>query len=115
MSTDIKLSKVQISKIIKSGGYFGSWLANLGKNSLANVAISLASDNLPGLVSNLKSNAINTFERKISGEGAVGAGKGFTLFILNEDVNDTIKIIKWLEDLGVIIETVKHEIKKTRR
>ena len=32
MSTDIKLSKAQISKIIQSGGSFGSWLANLGKN-----------------------------------------------------------------------------------
>ena len=31
MSTDKKLSKVQISKIIQSGGSFGSWLANLGK------------------------------------------------------------------------------------
>ena len=31
MSTDIKLSKAQISKIIQSGGFFGSWLANLRK------------------------------------------------------------------------------------
>ena len=42
MSTDIKLSKAQISKIIQSGGSFGSWLANLGKKALANVAIPLA-------------------------------------------------------------------------
>ena len=27
MLTDIKLSKAQISKIIQSGGSFGSWLA----------------------------------------------------------------------------------------
>ena len=38
-------------------------------------------------------------------------GKGFTLFILNEGINDIIKIIKPTEDLGVT-ETVKHEIKK---
>ena len=31
MSRDIKLSKAQISKIIQSGVYFGSWLNNLGK------------------------------------------------------------------------------------
>ena len=31
MSTDIKLSKTQISKIIQSGGSFGSSLGNLGK------------------------------------------------------------------------------------
>ena len=32
--TDIKLSKAQISKIIQSGGSFGSWLGNLGKKAL---------------------------------------------------------------------------------
>ena len=31
MSLDIKPSKTQISKIIQSGGSFGSWLADLGK------------------------------------------------------------------------------------
>ena len=41
----------------------------------------LARENLPGLVSNLTSNAIKKFERKISGKGAFRAGKGFTLFI----------------------------------
>ena len=39
----------------------------------------LARDNLPGVVNNLALNAINKFERKISGKGAVRAGKGFTL------------------------------------
>ena len=42
ISTDIKLSNAQISKIIQSGGSFGSWLANLGKKSLSNVVIPLA-------------------------------------------------------------------------
>ena len=118
MSTDIKLSKTQISKIIQSGGSFGSWLGNLGKKVLTNIAIPLARDNLPGLVSNLTSNAINKFDRKIRGKGAVRAGKGFTLFVLNEDMND-VKIIKSLEDSSVLIdgvtETVKHEMKKQER
>ena len=43
-------------------------------------------------------------------------GKGFTLFISNEDMNDIIRIIKSLEDLAVLIdevnETEKREIKK---
>ena len=34
MSTDIKLIKAQISKIIQSGGSFCSWLGNLGKKAL---------------------------------------------------------------------------------
>ena len=71
MSTDIKLSKAQISKVIQSG----SWLGNLGKKSLTNIVILLARDNLLGLVSNLSSNAINTFERKVSRKGGVRAGK----------------------------------------
>ena len=57
-------------------------VANLGKKALTNVAIPLARDNLPGLVSNLTSNAINKIKRKISGKGALRAGKVFTLLIL---------------------------------
>ena len=116
MSTDIKLSKAQISKIIQSSGSFGSWLGNLGKKALTNVAIPLARENLPGLVSNLTSSAINNFAKKVSGKGAVRAGKGFTLFIFNEDMNGNIIIIESLEDSVVLIdgvtETVKDEIKK---
>ena len=52
MSTDIKLSKVQIFKIIPSGGSSDSWFGNLGNKSLTNIAIHLAKNNLPGLVSN---------------------------------------------------------------
>ena len=89
MSIEIKLNKAQISKIIQSGGSFGSWLGNLGKKALTNIAIPLARDNLPGLVSNLTSNAINKFER--SRKGAVRAREGFSLFISNEDMNNIIK------------------------
>ena len=81
-------------------------LGNLGKKALRIVAIPLGINNLPGLVSNLASNAINTFERKISGQRAVKAGKELTLFISNEDMNVFIKIIKSLEDLGLLIDGV---------
>ena len=118
MLTDIKLSKAQISKIIQSSGSFGSWLDNLGKTALTNIAILLARDNLPGLESTLTSNAINKFERKICGKEAVKAGKEFTFFISNQDVNDIIKIIKSIEDYDVlfdgVIETVKGEIKNKK-
>ena len=61
---------------------------------------------------------MNKFERKISGKGVVSLRKGFTLFILSENVNDISKVIKLLENSGVLIdgvtETVKYEIKKTR-
>ena len=67
MSIDIKLSKAHISKIIPSGGSFRSWLVNLVKKALTNVAISLARNDLSGFVISLTSNAINKFHRKISG------------------------------------------------
>ena len=47
-----------------------------------------------------------------------GAGKQFTLFISNEDINNIIKFIKSLEDSSVLIngatETVNHEIEKKK-
>ena len=66
----------------------------------------MAGDNLSGLLSKVSSNAINKFERKISWKGVLRAGKEFTLFISNEDVNDAIKIIKSLKDSGVLIDGV---------
>ena len=68
-----------------------------------------------GISKQLTLNAINKFDRKIKGKGTVRAGKGFTLFILNGDVN-IIKIIKLFKDSDVLIdgvtEKVKHETKK---
>ena len=66
----------------------------LGKKELTNISISLARNYLPGLVSNLTSNAINKFEIKISGKGAARAGKRITLFISNEDINGIVKNYK---------------------
>ena len=108
MLMDIRLIKAELSNIIQSGGF-------LCNKVIKDLAILLTSDNLPGLVNNLVSNATNKFEQKINEKGTVRSGKWFTLFILNEDMNDIIKIIKSLKDSGVLIdgvsETVKHEHK----
>ena len=109
MSTDIKFSKAQLSKIIQSGGFVSNMLVNLGKKVIKDLAVPLARDNLPGLVSNLTSNAINKFEKKLSGKDVVRAGKGFALFISNEDMNDIIKIIKSLEHSNVLIDGIRIE------
>ena len=77
MSTDIKLIKAQISKMIQSGWFPRNMLGNLGKKLISDLAIPLARDNLYGLVSSLASSAINKCERKISGKGAVRVKKGF--------------------------------------
>ena len=97
------------------GSGFGSSCSHLNR------ANPLATGNLPGIVSTLASNktsnVLDKLRRKISPKRAVRAGKEFTLFILNEDINDIIKIMKYLEDSGVffdaITETVIHETKKT--
>ena len=51
-----------------------------------------------------------------TGKGAFRAASGFTLLISNEDVDDIIKIIKSIDDSGVLIdevtETVNDGIKK---
>ena len=64
MSIDIKLSKAHISKIIQSDASFRSWLVNLVKKALTIVAISLARDDLSGLVSSLTSNVIKIQKNK---------------------------------------------------
>ena len=69
-------------------------MSNLGRKALKKIDNPLARNNLPGLVRNLTSKAINKFERKIS--------RKVTLFISNEYVNDIIKAIKSLEDSGVL-------------
>ena len=57
-------------------------------------------------------------EKKISGQETVQTEKRLTSFILNEYMNNFIKIIKPLEDMGVLIdvvtETVKHQIKNKK-
>ena len=67
---------------------------------------SYAKNMLLGLVNNIalnaSSNAINKFERRIKEKRAVRAGKVFTLFISNKDIDDIIKIIKsWETSRGI--------------
>ena len=59
----------------QSGGFLRIMLGNLGKIVITDLTIPLAKDNLTRLVNNLASNAIKKFQRKVSGKGAVRAGK----------------------------------------
>ena len=49
MSTDTKLSKAQLSKIIQSGRFLGNMIGNLGKKALTDLAVPLVKDILPKL------------------------------------------------------------------
>ena len=87
-------------------------ISNLSKKALSNLAIPLAKNAPLNLATKATFSALDNFERKVSGQGAVRAGKGFTLFISKEDMDDSIKIV----ESGILIvgatETVKNEIKK---
>ena len=72
-------------------------MGNVGERALTNIATPIARDKLPGLVSNLISRAINTFDRKTSGKGAVRAEREFSIFTSNEDMFHIMKIIKSLK------------------
>ena len=87
MSTDIKLSKAQISKIIQSGGFLGKLLGPLLKTVLLLLKSVIKPLSLLGLTA--LSSAIDAgVQKKIYGFGTT------TLVISNEEMNDIIKIVK---------------------
>ena len=100
MSTDKKLSKAKIFKIVQSVGYFVYWLGSLEKKVLTNIAIPLAIDNLAGLVSNLASNVINQVGRNIRGKRSSQSRKSIYFIYFEQRYewyhqNYRIKCISW--------------------
>ena len=113
MSTDLKLSKAQISKIIQSGGFLGSLLSKLA-GPLMKVAITLAKNVLPPLGITAAASVIDAgTQKEIHGSGTT------TLIISNEGMNDMMKIVQAFEDSNIllkgVIKTIKNETKKTKR
>ena len=71
MSTNVKLSKAQISKIIQPGGFLGSLLSKLA-GPLMKVAIPLAKNVLVPLGITATASAIDAgIQKKIPGSGTV--------------------------------------------
>ena len=89
-STDLKLSKVQISKITQSGGFLGRLLGPLLKTGLPlikNVIKPLAKSVLIPLGLTAAASAADAgIHKKILGSGNT------TLIISNEEMNDIMKI-----------------------
>ena len=69
-----------------------------------NIAVSLAKYVFSKLASKAALSVIDKLERKINGQGAVRAGKEFTLFILYEDIDIKIRFVKSLEDSDLLID-----------
>ena len=115
--TDIKLSKTQLSEMIQSGGFFGRLLGALLKIGLPlikNVIKPLAKSALIPLGLTAAASAADAgIHKKI-----LGSGNNTTLIISNKDMDDLIKIVKSLEDSGLLLkgvtETVQNEVKEQK-
>ena len=117
LSADIKLSKTQLSRMIQSGRFLGRWLGPLLKTGLPlieNVIKPLAKSVLIPLVFNTAASAADAGIRK----NILGSGYMATLIISNDEMGDIIKIVKSLEDSGLLIkritETVQSEVKEQK-
>ena len=105
MSTNLKLSKAQIYKIIQSGGFLGSLLIKLA-GLLMKVSIPLAENVLVPLRITVAASAIvaGIQKKKIHESGTT------TLIISNEEMNDVIKIVQALEDSNMLLKGVTKTI-----
>ena len=108
MSTDLTLSKGQISKLIQSGGFLGSLLSKLA-GPLLKVAIPLAKNVLAPLGTTAAASAIDAgIQKKIQGSGTA------TLIILNKEMSDIMKIVQVLEDSNILLKGVTKTKNETR-
>ena len=96
ISTNLKLSKAHIFKIIQSGGFLESLLSKL-PGPLMKVAIPLAKNVLAPLGITAAASAIDAGIQKIHGSGTT------TLIISNEEMNDIMKIVQALEDSNILL------------
>ena len=109
MSTDIKLSKAQISKIIQSERFLGSLLGKLA-GPLMKVAVPLTKNILAPLVITAAASAIDAgIQKKIHDSGIT------TLIISNEEMNDIMKIVQALQDSNILLKGVTKTIKNETR
>ena len=114
MSTDLKLFKAQINKIIQSGGFLSKLLGPLLKTGLPlikNVIKPLAKSVLIHLGLTAAASAADTgIHKKILGSGNT------TLIISNEEMNDIMKIVQALQDSNILLKgvtkTIENETKE---
>ena len=106
-STDIKLSKPQLSKMIQSGGFLGRILGPLPKTGLplirSVIKPSAKSVLIPLVLMAAASAADAGIHKKILGSGR---NNNATLIISNNEMDDILKIVKSLEDYGVLLKGV---------
>ena len=106
MSADIKLRKAQLSKTIRSEGFLCALLGKFA-GPLMKVAVLLAKNILASLPTMASASAIDgAIQRKMRGKGVLG----ITLVILNESMDDIIRIINHLNiQTYYLMELVKQQ------
>ena len=118
LSTDIKLSKTQLSKMIQSGRFLGRLsfpLLKTGLPLMKSVIKPLAKSALIPLgLTAATSEADAGIHKKV-----LGSGHNNTILIIsNNEMDDILKIVKSLENSGVLLkgvsETIQHEAKEQR-
>ena len=117
-STDIKLSKTQLSKMIQSGGFLGRLLGPLLKTGLPLIKSVIKpltkSVLIPLGLAAAASAADAGIHKKILGSDH----NNRTLIISNDEMDDILKIVKSLENSAVLLksvsETIQHEAKEQR-
>ena len=127
LSKDIRLSKTQLSKMIQSGGFIGRLLGPLLKTGLSiikNVIKLLAKSLLIPLGLTAAASAADAeIHKKILGSGrphssCSASHNTTTLIVSNDEIEDIIKIVKSLEDSGLLLkgvtETVQNEVKEQK-
>ena len=112
MSADIKLSKADKSKIIKSGGFLGSLLSKIA-GILMKAPVPLLKNTLTPLRITGAASAIYAgIQKKIHGSGTT------TLIISNEEMNNIMKIVQALEDSNTLLKgttkTIENETKEQK-
>ena len=114
-SVDIKFnSKVQLSKMIQSGGFLGKLLAPLLKTRLPlmkSIITQLAKSVLILLGLTAAASAADAGIHKI----ILGSDNNTTLIISNKDMDDLIKIVKSLEDSGLLLKGITESVQNERK
>ena len=108
-SVDITFSKAQLSKMIQSGGFLGKLLGPLLKTGLPlmeSVITPLAKSVLIPLGLTAAASAADAGIHK----EILGSGNNTTLIISNKDMDDLIKIVKSLEDSGLLLKRVTESV-----
>ena len=116
-STDIKLSKTQLSKMIKSGRFFGRLLGPLLKTELP-LIITVIKPSVKSALISLGLTAAASAENAETHKKILGS-KTTTLIISNDEMEDIMEIVRILEDSGLLIkgvsETIQNEAKEQTR